>query len=94
MILSRAEALIYRELQAMAGDLNQVAENITRDHEERVKETQVREKAEPGRATPMRGFDRPGLTRDLTFIRDRLNLLLEYASPEPHDPSILGKTQL
>lgn len=89
MALSKGEEIIFRELQAMAGDMNQVAGNITRDHLERLKAAEELAKREkPGMAISMRGFDRIGLNRDLTFLRDRLNLLLEYANPEPHDPNI------
>ena len=97
MALSRNEELIFRELEAMAGDIKQVAENIIRDYGERVKEAEEiaakQRKETPDRPMPvmcMRGFDRLGLNKDLTFIRDRLNLLLEYASPEPHDPRVPG----
>ncbi|MBA7592024.1 hypothetical protein ES708_34196 [subsurface metagenome] len=95
MALSRCEEIVFRELQAMAGDMNQVAGNITRDHLERLKAAEELAKREkPGMAISMRGFegfDRIGLNRDLAFLRDRLNLLLEYANPEPHDPNIPGQ---
>jgi len=97
MALSRNEELIFRELEAMAGDIKQVAENIIRHHEERVKEAEERVAKQgkdtldrPMPAMAMRGFDRLGLIKDLTFIRNRLNLLLEYENPEPHDPRVPG----
>jgi shikimate kinase len=90
MQLSRNEEVIFRELQALAGDLNQIAANITRDHEERLREAEEnearrREQADKkmvGGGFAMRGFDRQGLNRDLVFIAARLNLLLEYTEPE------------
>jgi len=83
MALSQYEELIHRELQALAGDLTQVAKNITRDHEERAKDAEEIAKHRP-KSMPMamRGFDREGLDRDLTFIRNRLNLVMAYIEPE------------
>jgi len=85
MALSRNEELIFRELKALAGDLTQIALNITRDHEERLKEARELAKPRPPGMPmmAMRGFDSAGLARDLTYIRNRLNLVLAYTDPEP-----------
>ena len=95
MTLSRHEEMLYREIQAMAGDLNQTAENITRDHDERLKQSQERNPPEPGVIMPMRGFNSSALARDLVFIRDRISLLLDFAAPLlDHPPSGIGRTTL
>lgn len=101
MALSRNEELIFRELEAMAGDVKQVAENIIRDHEERVKEAEERagklREATPDSSMPViaiRGFDRLGLIKDLAFIQGRLHLLIEYVIPEAYAPSDPGRRPL
>lgn len=85
MKLCRNEEIIFREINALSGDLAQIAEAITRDHEERVKEAEDRNKqleeqrgARPVAGFPSRALDRAGLLSDLNFIRDRLELLCSY----------------
>ena len=83
MALSKYEEIIHRELQALAGDLTQVAKNITRDHEERTKAAEIQAQHQPpGMGVAIMGFDIAGLGRDLTFIRNRLNLVMAYIEPE------------
>ena len=85
MPLCRNEESLFRELNALAGDLTQIAAAITRNHEERVKEAEVSQKRleeqRPGRVMAvagMRGFDSAGLLTDLIYIRQRIELLTSY----------------
>ena len=87
MKLCRNEELLFRELNALSGDLAQIAEAITRDHEERIEEAedrrkQLEDKRPPGAGPlpglPTRAFDGTGLLSDLNFIRQRLEVLCSY----------------
>lgn len=85
MKLCRNEEILFREINALSGDLAQIAEAITRDHEERIEEAEDRRKrleqpAGPGPVPgyPTRAFDTAGLLSDLNFIRQRLELLCSY----------------
>ncbi len=85
MTLCRNVEILFREINALSGDLAQIAEAITREHEERIKEAEDRrkqlEQERPGRAIPvpgMRIFDRSGLLSELNFVRRRLEILCLY----------------
>lgn len=93
MAMSRNEEIIFREVQALAGDMDQISKNMTRDHEERLKQAeeyeQQMEKKHPGRplpGLPMRSFDKVGLLADLHFIKARFDCLFEYLG-EPNNAS-------
>jgi len=92
MKLCRNEEILFREINALSGDLAQIAEAITRDHEERIEEAEDRRKqleqpARPGPTLgyPTRAFDRAGLLSDLNFIRQRLELLCSYLESPSKD---------
>ena len=92
MKLCRNEEILFREINALSGDLAQIAEAITRNHEERIKEVEDRRKqleqelgAGPRPAVMMRIFDRTGLLSDLNFLRQRLDLLCSYLESPDKD---------
>ena len=84
--LSREEEIIFRELKALSGDMEQIADNLVRHHKERLKEAEARRErtreAHPSAPMPflaVQGFDRPALLVDLRFIQDRLSTVIKYA---------------
>ena len=87
MTLCRNVEILFREINALSGDLAQIAEALTRDHEERIEEAedrrkQLEDKRPPGAGPlpglPTRAFDGTGLLSDLNFVRRRLEILCLY----------------
>jgi len=87
--LSKGEEMIFREIRALSGDMEQIAVNMVRNYEERLKVAEAqreRSKKEAdskgGRVVvgmPMMALNRPSLLGDLRFIQDRLSTVIKYA---------------
>ena len=97
MKLCRNEEIIFREINALSGDLAQIAEALTRIHEERNEEAERMKKqleeqrgVRPVQGFGMRVFDTAGLSSDLNFIRQRLELLCSYLERPPKEAIFQG----
>ncbi len=82
MSMGRVEDMVYREVLALAGDLNQIGILMVESHEQRLKEAEELQRGHKTVAMPMRAVDRPALVKDLSFIKSRLDNLIGYVRGE------------
>ena len=93
--LSNEEEIIFREIQALAGDLQQISENLVRHLEQRAKYAEKNKKeAELNKDAknrvigfPMMGMNRPALLYDLHFLDERFSSLIRYIEGPQGDNS-------
>lgn len=82
--MTRNEEMVYRELKALAGDLDQIATNMERDflNRERIAAERTRFEASSGGPPRlqigMMNMDRQALSKDLLYINRRLHSLFSY----------------
>jgi len=82
MVLSRNEEMIFRELTALSGDLSQIADNLTRDRQERLEQAkraqETRERDPKAAVMGVRTLALAPLLAELQFIQERSGLLIKY----------------
>ena len=82
MAFSSNEEMLFRELTALSGDLSQIADNLTRDRQERLEQAkraqEARERNPKAPVMGMMALAPAPLLADLRFIQDRLGLLIKY----------------